>query len=40
MSDWKNTPVEWHEGPDSIIQLTSLGKFASNKISSRPIMVF
>ena len=25
MSDWKNTPVEWHEGPDSIIQLTSLG---------------
>ena len=25
MSDWKNTPVEWHEGADSIIQLTSLG---------------
>ena len=25
MSDWKNIPIEWHEGADSIIQLTSLG---------------
>ncbi len=25
ISDWKHIPVEWHEGPDSVIQLTSLG---------------
>ena len=23
--DWKNIPVEWHEGPDTIIKLTNLG---------------
>ncbi len=24
-NDWKNIPVEWHEGADSIIQLNSIG---------------
>ena len=23
--DWKNIPVEWHEGPDTLIKLTNLG---------------
>ena len=25
MSDWKNIPIEWHEGGDSSIQLTQIG---------------
>ena len=24
-NDWQNIPVEWHEGPDSIIKMNSLG---------------
>ena len=25
ISDWMHIPVEWHEGPDSLIQLNSIG---------------
>ena len=26
-SDWMNTPIEWHEGADSIILMSNLGNF-------------
>ena len=26
-SDWMNTPIEWHEGADSIILMNNLGNF-------------
>ena len=26
-NDWQNIPVEWHEGPDSIIKMNSLGGY-------------